>query len=186
MVHILIQELTTPRLHLRKLRMDDLPYYYSRLASSEVVTRYMLWNPHTSIDDSVASIQKVLRGYEAGTSCRWAIVLKDTGTLIGIIDLLPQDLEAGIYSFAYMLWEEIWNQGYGTEALQAVIDFAFQQCGAQNIEADHFTDNPASGVVMTKAGMQYQKQISGKYQKNGIIHDAKCYCLTREQWLALQ
>ena len=177
-----IQDLTTPRLQLRKLQMDDLPQYY-HIASSQAVTKYMLWNPHTSMEESIASIQKVLKGYENGTCCRWGIVLKNTKRLIGIIDLLPRDTEKGIYSFAYMLAEEFWDQGFGTEALKAVIDFAFLKCGAAQIQADHFASNPASGAVMRKAGMEYCQMLPGKYEKNGVVHNAHWYRITREQWL---
>jgi ribosomal-protein-alanine N-acetyltransferase len=180
-----IQDLTTPRLQLRKLQMDDLPQYY-HIASSQAVTKYMLWNPHTSMEESIASIQKVLEGYENGTCCRWGIVLNGSNTLIGIIDLLPWDSENGIFSFAYMLCEDFWNQGYGTEALTAVIHFAFLQCGAAQIQADHFAANPASGAVMKKTGMEYQESLPQKYEKNGILHDAHLYRITREQWLCIQ
>lgn len=181
MLNIHFQELNTPRLRLRRLCMEDLPFYY-RLAGSEKVCRYMLWKPHASIEESAASIQKVLRRYETGDSCRWAIAMADTNELIGIIDLLPRDISNGICSFAYMLAESFWNQGYGTEALNAVVDFAFRECGVQILEADHFADNSASGAVMAKAGMVYQRTIFAKYEKDGRKYDAHVYCLPRTHW----
>ena len=182
MANIQIQEITTPRLHLRRLMEADAPAFYEKLASSIVVTQYMLWQPHASIEDSVASIQKAQRGYEDGTSCRWAIDLKDTEGLIGMIALLPRDVSQGVYSFAYMLAEDVWNQGYGTEALKAVMAFAFQECYAQCIVADHFAKNPASGAVMKKVGMEYHETIPGKYEKHGVRHDAIEYTFSRSQW----
>ena len=144
MQRISFHDITTSRLRLRKLRMEDLDHYYNRIASSEAVTKYMLWKPHTSLDESAASIRKVLSRYETGESLRWAIARKDSDELIGIIDLLPRDVDSSVYSFAYMLAEDVWNQGYGTEALRAVIDFAFGSCNARLIVADHFAQNPAS------------------------------------------
>ena len=186
MQNIRFQELHTPRLELRALTMEDLPLYYERLGSSEAVTRYMLWKPHTSLDESAASIQKALRRYETGDSCRWAITLKTNGELIGIIDLIPVERSAGTCSFAYMLCEEFWGMGYGTEALQAVVDYAFQFCGAESVQADHFAENPASGAVMRKVGMTFLGTISGKYEKNGVAYDAPQYRITKEEWLSRQ
>ena len=183
MANFQVREITTPRLHLRKLQMEDLPHYYKRIASSETVTRYMLWKPHTALEESAASIRKVLSRYETGESFRWVIALKSSDELIGIIDLLPRDTDNRIWSFAYMLSEDFWNRGYCTEALKAVIDFAFQHWNAAQIRADHFADNPASGAVMKKAGMYYQYTEEKKYEKNGVLHDALHYCLTWEQWL---
>ena len=182
MLTLKIQPLETSRLRLRKLTPEDAPLFYARLGGNENVAKYMLWKPHTNIEESVASIQKVLKRYETGESCRWAIALKGCDEIIGIIDLLMRDEAAGICSFAYMLAESHWNQGYGTEALEAVMAFAFTRCGIQRIEADHFAMNPASGAVMKKVGMQYRETIPGKYEKNGVLHDAVCYVLTREDW----
>ena len=182
MLHLHFQELVTPQLRLRRLGAEDVPVFYSRLASSQNVTKSMLWKPHASLEESAASIQKALRRLEAGESCRWAITLKTTGALIGIIDLLPRDIPKGICSFAYMLAESHWNRGYGTEAMKAVTDFGFAQCGVLLFEADHFADNPASGAVMRKAGMVYCETIPEKYEKNGVRHDAHVYRMTRSDW----
>ena len=182
MSYIPIHPLETDRLRLRRLTMEDVPLFFTRLGSSEAVTRYMLWKPHKDISESSASIQKVLHRYETGESCRWAIAQKDTDALIGIIDLLGFDEAAGTCSFAYMLGEDFWGRGYGTEAVTAVFRYAFEVLGVDAIIADHFAGNPASGAVMQKAGMTYQRTIPGKYEKNGVLHDAPEYRITREEW----
>ena len=172
-------ELKTPRLLLRKLKKQDAFDFY-RFAASETVTRYMLWNPHKDISESVASIEKSLTRYNEGTYYRWGIALQDTEQLIGIIDLLGFDEETNFCSFAYMIAEEFWGKGYGTEALKAVLDFAFLHLKVAAVEADHFADNAASGIVMRKAGMQYIGTESDKYEKNGISYDAPRYRITLE------
>ena len=70
--------------------------------------------------------------------------------------------------------------GIGLETVKA-----FLQCGAAQIQADHFTANPASGAVMRKAGMEYCQMLPGKYEKNGVVHNAHWYRITREQWLRI-
>jgi len=182
MLHIRFQELNTPRLWLRRITPEDAPLFFSRLGSSETVTEYMLWKPHSSIEEAAASIQKALRRYETGESFRWAIALPESNEIIGIIDLMVRDQEAGLCSFAYMLAQDFWNTGYGTEALGAVIDYGFREWGLSVIEADHFAENPASGAVMRKVGMTYQQTIPKKYEKNGTLHDAHVYRITLADW----
>ena len=177
-----IPAIETSRLRLRKLTLEDAEDYYRHLFGSEAVSRYMLWNPHRDLSESVASIQKVLRRYEEGRCYRWGITLKETGQLIGIIDLLRFDEEAESCSFAYMLGEGFWGRGYGTEALKAVFDFAFTQMGILSITADHMAENLASGRVMEKAGMKRIRALPRKYEKNGILHDAMEYTITQEDW----
>lgn len=183
MLSLCFQELRTNRLLLRKIRPEDAPLFFSRLGGSEEVTAHMLWNPHTCVEESAASIQKALHRYETGEACRWVLELGSTGELIGIIDLLPRDRETGEATFAYMLGKDFWGKGYGTEALDAVISHAFRKCGAVRISADHFGANPASGALMRKAGMQYQGTVPRKYEKNGIFYDAPQYAITKEQWM---
>ena len=177
------QELHTARLQLRKIRMTDLQNYYTRLGSSEAVTRYMLFQPHKSVEESSASIEKWLGRYEAGKCYHWAIALRETDELIGVIDLLRFDEEAESASFAYMLGEKFWNQGFGSEAVRAVFDFGFREIGLAFIEADHMEENGASGAVMRKCGMVYQRTEPEKYEKNGRKHNAVVYRITRKDWM---
>ena len=174
--------LETARLRLRKLELGDVPLYYARLGSSLRVTEHMLWVPHKDMAESEASIRKALGRYETGKFYRWAITLAEGDGIIGIIDLLRFDEEAGSCSFAYMLGEEFWGRGYGTEAVKEVFRFAFEELEISEILADHFAENPASGAVMRKAGLTYTHTIPGLYEKNGIRHDAPQYRLTREEW----
>lgn len=177
-----IRPLRTHRLLLRKLRIDDVPLYYKRIGSRREVTDGMLFEPHESIRDSEASIEKALRRYEAGRCYRWAIALPEDDSIIGVIELLAFDEEKCSCSFAYMLCPEFWGGGYGTEALRAVLEYAFSVLQVDVVEVDHFTTNPASGAVMRKAGMKYQRTICGKYEKQGKRLDADQYRICKEEW----
>jgi RimJ/RimL family protein N-acetyltransferase len=70
--------------------------------------------------------------------------------LVGCIGLGRQgdDIELG-----YWIERSHWGQGYATEAAQAVLELA-KTLGHSRIHAGHFTDNPASGRVLAKAGFQ--------------------------------
>lgn len=184
MIFAEFQELHTPRLRLRKLTREDIPAYYARLGSSQAVTEYMLFDAHTDISQSVASIEKALSRYAAGRCYRWAIALAETDELIGVIEALRFDEEAASCSFAYMLGEDFWGRGYATEALDAVFRFLFTVMDIRRVEADHMSPNAASGAVMRKAGMVCTGTEPGKYEKHGIHYDAVQYAITKEQWLA--
>ena len=177
------RELCTARLRLRKILMADLEAFYTRLGSSEAVTKYMLFQPHKNIEESKSGIEKWLSRYEAGKCYHWAIALKDTDELIGVIDLLRFDEEKNGCSFAYMLAESFWNRGYGTEAVRAVFDFGFREMELDFIEADHMEENGASGAVMRKAGMTYQRTEPEKYEKNGKKHNAVVYRINRKEFM---
>lgn len=175
------QELHTDRLHLRKLCREDAAQFF-RFAGSEAVTKYMFWKPHRDICESVSSIEKTLRRYEEGNCWRWGIALQGTEELIGIIDLLKVDAAEDSCTFAYMLAEEHWGRGYGTEALTAVLWFAFEELELEAVWSEHFAGNEASGAVMRKAGMTFCGTEPQKHEKCGVIYDAPQYRITRQEW----
>lgn len=182
MNHVPICQIQTEQLVLRKLRAEDAENYYRFLGGSEAVTRFMLFHPHGSLEESVASVEKALGRYEEGGFYRWGVTRKGEDSLIGVIDLLRIDDERKTCSFAYMLAESCWGRGYGTQMLRAVLEFAFRNLGMETVEADHMAENPASGAVMRKAGMEYVETVRNKYCKNGEYHDAHAYRIDRKRW----
>ena len=168
-------EMETERLLLRQLRMEDIYEYYERLFGDGDVSRYMLFDPHQDISESLESLQRKLDKYEQGNYYCWGITEKDEDSLIGLIELLRFDEMDNSCSFVYMLGCNYWNRGYGTESLKAVIRFAFEELEIERIVADHMTKNPASGLVMQKVGMKKIGTEPEKYEKLGMKFDADVY-----------
>ncbi len=175
MRYVEFENMETERLTLRDIRMDDLLEYYERLYGDGDVCRYMLFDPHQDISESMASIEKTLARYEAGNCYRWGIALREDDSLIGVIELLRFDETANTCSFAYMLGCDYWNRGYATEALSTAVRFAFEKLEIDRIIVDHMTPNAASGAVMRKVGMTHIGTEAGKYEKHGLIFDAELY-----------
>ena len=58
--------LETDRLLLRQLRLEDVYEYYERLFGDGDVSRYMLFEPHQDISESLESLQRKLDKYDQG------------------------------------------------------------------------------------------------------------------------
>lgn len=87
----------------------------------------------------------------------WMIELKD-GTHIG--ELCFKGLSAdGIAEIGYGISEEYQNNGYATEAVKAVLDWAFAHPDIAVVEAETDSGNTASKRVLEKCG----------FALNGII-----------------
>ena len=168
-----LRELQTERLTLRRLSFDDLYDYYERLGSDGEVSKYMLFEPHQDIGETLALIEEALVRYEEENFYRWGIESGDG--LIGVIELLHFDEESESCTFTCMLGKQWWGQGYATEAVQEIFRFAKEELGVKKITADHMAPNAASGAVMRKAGMVQVGVIPGKYEKHGQRHDAIVY-----------
>ena len=172
----------TDQLILRKLEQRDAPLYFTRISSRPAVAKSMLWDPHLTQEQTDDVVRRSIQRYDDPDFHRWVIALRSDDTIIGVADLLrfTQDHQC---SFAYMIGEDFWGKGYATEALRAIFAYGFDHLALEKIEADHFSDNPASGRVMQKLGMRHIGRILNAYEKNGILHDAEVYALTKEQFI---
>ena len=180
-----LEILETERLILRKLSMEDLYDYYERIGSDGEVSKYMLWEPHQDIGETLATFEKALASYEEGNYYRWVAEEKNGDGIIGTMSLLRFDEEENSCSFAYMFAKDWWGRGYATEAMKAVFAFAFEELEVELIRGSHFIGNAASGAVMRKAGMTHIGTVPGKYEKQGQLHDAEIYELRRSAPAAL-
>ena len=69
-----------------------------------------------------------------------------------------------------------------TEALGAVINYLFKVVGMNRIEAKHDTNNPHSGCVMKKCGMEYEGTSRASDRNNQGICDTAKYAILRSDW----
>jgi RimJ/RimL family protein N-acetyltransferase len=86
--------------------------------------------------------------WDSGTAYRFAI-LRDA-QMIGLIDISA--VHDGVGELGYWLDEADWGQGYGLEAGQAVMRFAFDEVALAALVAGHAADNAASGRLLAKLG----------------------------------
>ena len=66
----------------------------------------------------------------------------------------------------YCLNSKYWNKGYITETLKGAIDYISQNKLTHRVIAYHAVDNPASGKVMQKAGMQHEGTLRKAARNN--------------------
>lgn len=150
-----IPELRTERLLLRKIRVSDAAdmYSYSCLRS---VTRYLLWNPHPDVEYTRRYVSYLQQKYRQGLYYDWAIVELKSGRMIGTCGFPTISEENCRAEVGYVLHPEFWGKGYATEALSAILSFAFRVLGLHRVEARCFEEHTASARVMEKCGMRYE------------------------------
>ena len=171
----------TQRLILRKVRMSDAMDLY-RYAKDPEVARHVLWDAHTSVFDTRAYIRFLQYQYRSGMPGSWGIVLKETGRIIGTIGYMSYHADNATVEVGYSLSRDHWGQGLMTEALAAVIDETFRTLELHRIEALHFTDNPASGRVMEKCGMQHEGHMRQRVNCKGVFRDVEMWGILRTDW----
>ena len=173
-----LPELKTERLILRPLRMSDAKDMYAYAQDPEV-SRHVLWSAHTSIFQTRTFLRSAIRQYRRGEPGSFAIVLKQSGRMIGTVGFMWIDREYKSAEVGYSLGRAYWNQGIMTEALRAVVAYGFDQLGLNRVEAQHETDNPASGRVMAHVGMQYEGTLRQRVKNKGKFVDVALYAILR-------
>jgi ribosomal-protein-alanine N-acetyltransferase len=81
----------------------------------------------------------------------------------------------------YCLGRDWWRQGIMSEALRAVMDFFFDEVGANRVESRNDPRNPHSGMFMQNCGMQYEGAMRQSARNNQGICDACWYALLRSE-----
>jgi RimJ/RimL family protein N-acetyltransferase len=119
---------------------------------------------------------------KAGGEVAFLITLRDQ-TIIGAcgVATLVDAPEVG-----YWLGAPYWGQGYATEALHAVIDYAFTDLDHEALHAGARVTNPASRRVLEKCGFQWTGV--GLYRIRAINSSAPIdrFRLERGIWSALK
>ena len=105
----------------------------------------------------------------------FAIRLKETGRLIGILSLF--DEKDGACEIGYGIGSRFWNRGYATEAVSRFLDYLFREKGMRTVFASFFTGNDASRRVMEKCGMTYDHFSEKELTYLGVERDLTYYAI---------
>ncbi len=167
--------LDTARLHLRPPVLADADVVFDLYARDPDVVRYMTWRPHESAEVTRDFIRACIAGWQKGSTLSWMIVRRQDEQLLGMVTLRMGAFKADL---GYVLARRFWGQGYTTEAVKAVADWAIAQPEIHRVWATCDVDNLASARVMEKAGMQREGLL-----RRWIIHpnisdhprDSWCY-----------
>jgi len=143
--------LTTERLQLRPLIIDDAPEIYL-LRSDEKHNEFIDRPRATSLDDAKAFINKIEKLLSEGTSHFWVVSFKNGAELIGTLTLWNFDKERNTAEIGYELLPGYYGKGIMTEALPAVLEFAFNTLKLSKIEAWTHENNIRSSALLLKFG----------------------------------
>ena len=173
--------LETPRLRLRKLSMRDAQDIFD-YSQDPQVARYVLWEAQTSLSEARSYIRFMLRKYRLGEPASWGIEWKETGRIIGTIGFMWIQRDNAAAEVGYSLSRAYWNRGIMTEALSALLRYGFRSMNLNRIEAQHETENPASGAVMRKCGMQREGTLRQRLLNKGRVVDVELYAILRRDF----
>ncbi|WP_430787242.1 GNAT family N-acetyltransferase [Virgibacillus flavescens] len=176
-----IPTLETERIILRKITMDDAQDLFE-YASEAVVSRYVPWEAHNSIEDSRAFLEYITTAYEQNKKLTWAIELKTENKMIGTIDFvnwIPKHFKAEI---TYVLSHKYWGRGLTQEAAKELLKYGFESMQLNRVEAPIMVGNIQSQRVLEKLGMKYEGLARESFVMNGEFLDLAMYSILKDEF----
>ena len=146
--------LNTERLILRQWRESDSHDLYE-YAKSDLVGPNACWKPHKNEAESKRIIKMFIKNNT------YAIVLKSENKVIGAIELRKRKPDEKLYNLkqreiGYVLNPKYWGNGYMPEAVNALLNYAFNELKLDLIWCCHFDFNNNSKRVIEKCGFNYK------------------------------
>ncbi len=138
------------RVVLRKLTVADAGDMYE-YAKRKDVTRYLLWEPHQSVDATKRYLKYLQKQYAKGRCFDFAVTLD--GKMIGTVGFAGTDAENSAAEIGYVINPLYQNNGYATEALGLIKDLAFGRLGIHRVFCRILEGNEPSRRVCEKNGM---------------------------------
>ena len=172
-------QLETEHLILRPLRRDDALAIYRNINHDRDVLQYYL-APYME-NESEASVESTVRYSEMAGVYIFAIVLKETGEVIGMINQCNRTNEyMRNVEIGYAVGKPYWNKGYCTEALISMTKLMFAR-GVHKVFCQHILENRASERVMIKAGMKLEGLRKDELYYRGRYWDVNSYYILNEE-----
>ena len=141
--------LATERLTLRQLEISDEQEIFT-LRSDRDVNKYLDRKMASTLAEARDFINKVKENSTKNDSLYWAITLKDKNVLVGTICLFSFSDEKDKCEIGYELLTTFQQQGIMQEAVEKIIDYAFNVIKVRKIDAFFHKDNQRSINLLKK------------------------------------
>lgn len=167
--------LETDRLMLRELTPEDYNALYAVLADSDIMQHY----PYTFDETRVLGwIARNLERYRIFGFGLWAVVLKQTGEMIGDCGLTMQLIHGEIRpEIGYHIRKDCQRKGYASEAARAVRDWSFAHTPFNILYSYMKYTNLPSCATAAANGMRQVEEFEDE-----VNTVTKVYAITRAEW----
>lgn len=178
-----MKTLETQRLRLRSWRLADLVELFEYAKDPEVGPMAG-WMPHLNIQVSEGILKSFIESGEV-----WAIAIKETDKVIGSFGIHQDEKRrpSNCRMIGYVIGRNYWGLGYVPEAVDAVLEYLFNDLELSIVTVYHFPFNHQSRSVILKSGFVYEGTLrQATLAPDGRILDDVCYSMTKEEWLAIK
>ncbi len=150
---MLIKEIRTERLLIKPPEIDD-RFELSLLINDEDVVK---WLSDTPFPYTLSHAEEFIERSQEGALKQevYNFMIFQNRKMIGGIGLTEFNEKS--CELGYWLGKEHWGNGFGTEAVNGILNFGFSQLNIEEIYAAYKIGNEGSRRVLTKCGFKYSR-----------------------------
>lgn len=161
--------------------MEDAEQMLGMYSDPEVM-KFWSCPPITDIEGVREFTGKDVESDARGDSLNWAITLDAGSQVIGKCILFHHDRVNRRAEVGYILSREHWKKGLMTEAMAALIDYAFGELGLHRLEADTDPANSGSLRMLEKLGFRNEGLFRDRWFVDGVWQDSEMLGLLKPDW----
>jgi RimJ/RimL family protein N-acetyltransferase len=178
--------LLTDRLLLRTFEEGDLAALVE-IESRPEVARFLYWEPRTT-EQVRESLARKMTGHTlnaAGDTLTFAVVVRESGELVGSVNLtwtseLDRQGEIG-----YMLNPRHEGHGYATESARRLLGLGFDELRLHRIIGRMEARNSGSARVLERLGMRREAELVENEWVKGEWQSELVYAMLDREWASL-
>ncbi|MEA2521165.1 MAG: hypothetical protein QOI81_811 [Actinomycetota bacterium] len=169
--------LQTERLQLRRSLPEDAEAI-SSYRSDPQVNRYQGWE--RTDPEGIREEIEAMAGRSPGEPGGWvqlSVLDRESGALVGDVGFSQAEGEPGVVKVGYTVAPAFQGVGYATEAVAAIIAYAFERLGAKVVRAYASAENVPSIRVAEKVGMRLMERFehhSDGETWHGVRYEMRC------------
>lgn len=157
-----------------------------KMLEKDTVCRWLFFGPNTAeastayFSPLIESISAALFDERIPESPVFTIRSKESGEFAGQCAILPVDFCPGAYLIGYQIDDPFHGRGFGTEACEFLVYYAFTFTDAYRLNGDTAYGNTASWKIMEKCGFELEGRRKKYWHARGEYHDQLLYGLLKE------
>jgi RimJ/RimL family protein N-acetyltransferase len=179
--------LLTDRLLLRTFEEGDLDAL-TEIESRPEVARFLYWEPRTreQVRESLARKMTGHTLHAAGDTLTFAVVVRESGDLVGSVNLTWTSELHRQGEIGYMLNPLHEGHGYATEAVRRLLELGFGDLRLHRIIGRMEARNSASARVLERLGMRREAELRENEWVKDEWQSELVYAILSREWETLR
>lgn len=167
------------KVRLRAPKESDLPQIVDYVNDYETYSSFTDSAPLPKTEEFQATWLKTANRQDMIT---FAIESLNQGEFLGTIQLRNIDLLTGRSDFSIILKSGTQGQGYGTDALNTLLGFAFRELNLHKISLVCYESNLAAQKLYEKCGFIFEGTLREEIYRQGKYENQRAYSILQREW----